>query len=129
MNKYIDFLTALILSLFSYLLWIFNDIFAATHEQSYFGISALILFNLVLFSYIYCSYLKKTNLILFNYILVFLLSYSWFSSTKLSFISNYNKIDTFITFLCFMLSIIHLIFLIKNTIIKYKNKNYVNEKI
>lgn len=129
MNKYADFLSSLILSLFVYLLWIFKGIFAATPDEFNFGISALIFFNLLLFSNVYCSYLKKTNLILLNSLFVFSLSYSWFSSTKASFTSNYNVIDTFITLLCFILSLIQLTFLLVNAVTKYKNKKYRKKKV
>ncbi|MGL4911034.1 MAG: hypothetical protein ACRC3Y_01250, partial [Romboutsia sp.] len=101
MNKYADFLSSLILSLFVYLMGIFKGIFTATQEEFNFGISALIFFNLLLVSNVYCSYLKKTNFICLNSIFGFSLSYLWFLLTKASFMSNCNKIDTFITLLCF----------------------------
>lgn len=120
MNKYADFIIALTLSCFAFLMWKFKNIFAATPKDFYFGISALILFNLCIFAHIYCTYLRKTNLILVNLILVFLLLSGWFLSTKTSFIYNYNIVDTVITFLCFVLAIIQFIFIIINGINKYK---------
>ncbi len=122
MNKYIDFIVALILSCFSFLMWELKNIFAATPEDFYFQIWALILFNLSIFATVYCSYLNKTNLILVNLILAFLLSFSWFSSTKTSFTYNYNIANTIITFLCFMLSVIQFICIIINGINKYTKK-------
>ncbi|MGL4913241.1 MAG: hypothetical protein ACRC3Y_12515, partial [Romboutsia sp.] len=59
-----------------------------------------------------------------NSIFVFSLSYLWFLLTKASFTSNYNGIDTFITLLCFILSLVQLAFLMINVLNKYKNKKH-----
>ena len=122
MNKYVDFISALILSCFAFLMWELKNIFAATPGDFYFQIWMLILFNLSIFATVYCSYLNKTNLILVNLILAFLLLLGWFSSTKTSFTYNYNIVDTIITCLCFILAIIQFICIIINGINKYTKK-------
>ncbi|HSQ87826.1 hypothetical protein [Romboutsia sp.] len=120
MNKYVDFIAALTLSCFAFLMWKLKALFAATPENFYFQISLLILFNLGIFASIYCSYLAKTNLILVNLILVFLLLSSWFLSTKTSFTHNHNIVDAIITFLCFMIAMIQFVCIIINGINKHK---------
>lgn len=120
MNRYVDFISSLILSCFVILMWKFKNIFTASPNEFYFGISTLILFNLTIFTKIYCTFLMKTKLIFINFILSFLLLYCWFTSTIVSIISNYNIADTIITFLCFVLSIIQFITIILNIISKYK---------
>jgi hypothetical protein len=123
MNKYVDFVIGSTLSVFIFLIWYFKSLFSATPNNFYFGIAALILFNLAILTKVYCTYLSKTNLVLANSVLVFFLLCCWFSTTKTSFTYNYYLSDTIINLLCFILATIQFLCIISNGVNKVKNNN------